>query len=295
MVRALSPDSAKVASSMIDANANQSDQRIVDSVNYYRTKEGQAALAGLGPLGGPWERTALPADGMPYEANDVRAFRRQKHAFGSSMQPTTQASGSAPPSHLDPSQTTGIPPETLAAARRAYRSSLLYHGTTLGAKDAIRRGGFEMRNKSGGATTGSPFLAANARAYHYLTTSKDVARGFAEASAWGRPSETPAIVRTVGVARAVPLESDPDSDSNMHAVRTPHDIAAYHVIGSKKGVSGQEGYPFSYELAQQGVSAHPHVATRLLHEVASDSDDDFSPSPPLELDGPIFMDPLTPP
>ena len=104
MVRALSPDSARIANDLLDANdsflANNSAQGIADTVNRYRTPQGQGALVELSEMAPPWRRNYLPANPAPYDANDVRQHR-QNRASGSSMPAAPQAPAPLPSSRRD--------------------------------------------------------------------------------------------------------------------------------------------------------------------------------------------------
>jgi hypothetical protein len=105
MVRALSPDSARIANDLLDANdvfqANHSAQDIADTVNWRRTPQGQGALAELGAMVLPsWRRNYLPYNPDPYDPNDVRQHR-QNRASGSSMPSAPQAPAPLPSSRRD--------------------------------------------------------------------------------------------------------------------------------------------------------------------------------------------------
>ena len=104
MVRALSPDSARIANYLLDLNervgANNSAQDIADTVNWRRTPQGQGALAELGAMAPPWRRNYLPYNPDPYDADDVRQHR-QNRASGSSMPSAPQAPAPLPSSLRD--------------------------------------------------------------------------------------------------------------------------------------------------------------------------------------------------
>jgi hypothetical protein len=94
MVRPLSPDSARVANDLIDANYPA--QEITEAVNWRRTPQGQGTLAELGAMASSWRRNYLPADPAPYSADDVRGHR-QNRASGSGVGPSNQRHWSSVP------------------------------------------------------------------------------------------------------------------------------------------------------------------------------------------------------
>ncbi|MFM0069486.1 hypothetical protein PQR07_40885, partial [Paraburkholderia aspalathi] len=107
MVRALSPDSARIASDLIDLYSG-ADQ-ITGTINNMRTQEGQNTLPAYGQAYANWARTHHPADPTPYNAEDVRAFRQSRPS--ASMPPALsglppRASGSSWPSGSSYTQAT---------------------------------------------------------------------------------------------------------------------------------------------------------------------------------------------
>ncbi|KAG0161965.1 hypothetical protein DFQ30_004663, partial [Apophysomyces sp. BC1015] len=169
--------------------------------------------------------------------------------------------------------------------RQVYSQSRLYHGTGYSSKQAIKRTGFDANEKRTGATARRmqtpeekkiwAEAIATASRHNYFTSWKRLATGYAK---FGSP-KNPAIVRTIGTQPDVKYEHDPDSQAGRmrdSSFRTSDIVPAYYVLGSKKSKPGVDGVVFHRELKRAGVDVSLDQAGRLLREVQSDSEDDFS-------------------
>ncbi|KAG0178196.1 hypothetical protein DFQ28_003934 [Apophysomyces sp. BC1034] len=153
-------------------------------------------------------------------------------------------------------------------------------------KEKLRqRTGFDANEKRTGATARRmqtpeekkiwAEAIATASRHNYFTSWKRLATGYAK---FGSP-KNPAIVRTIGTQPDVKYEHDPDSQAGRmrdSSFRTSDIVPAYYVLGSKKSKPGVDGVVFHRELKRAGVDVSLDQAGRLLREVQSDSEDDFS-------------------
>jgi hypothetical protein len=130
MFRPLSPDSARIANDLLDANCPA--QEISETVNWRRTPQGQGALAELGAMAPPWRRNYLPANPAPYSANDVRAHRQTRASgstpWASGNQPARPPTRAPAPSLLRP-PTRAPSPGLLRPPTRAPSPGLLWPPT----------------------------------------------------------------------------------------------------------------------------------------------------------------------
>jgi hypothetical protein len=180
-------------------------------------------------------------------------------------------------------------------ARACYLANRHYHGTTIEGKEKIKRLGFDVSRKFGGATASALShglwtagkdnrKVAPSKRYNYLCET-GTARVFAVLASMGSNGcGAPAIVRTLGVKQAVDsFEQDPDAVpdpaemANNPNWRTPDKIPAAHVLNSKgKGKPTKESAKiFRALLDDAGIKVSEDEAGRLLADVQSDSEDDL--------------------
>lgn len=160
--------------------------------------------------------------------------------------------------------------------RSVYQASRLYHGTSDESKRSIRAHGFSSNRKveGGSAAARSHHSAgfegedasAQSVSYHYLTAEKSRASRYALAAKTGGPS----LVRTVGVRHDIPMERV------MGVDRTSSDIPPQYVVGPKSSDPGPESSVFRQALERAGIQVSEQDAGRLLRDVQSDSESDFS-------------------
>ncbi|WP_239689890.1 type III effector [Pseudomonas syringae] len=169
-------------------------------------------------------------------------------------------------------------------ARRVYRESVLWHGTSMQSKIDLRNKGFDVSRKTDGATEGASTsysapteeLIRNARRHNYLTAYDVSARNYARRA----NPENPALVRTIGVKSNLNIELDPDSKDENGEVfgfncRTTDSIPKKYIIGSKSSQPGADAKVFRKELSNAGFEVSTSRAGELLRAVQSDSEDDF--------------------
>lgn len=172
----------------------------------------------------------------------------------------------------------------ISRARGVYRESVLWHGTSMQSKIDLRKRGFDVTRKSGGATEGastahsSPAdkLIENAKRHNYLTSHDKTAKSYARLADY----ENPALVRTIGVRNNFNIELDPESkDENgevsKYSCRTTDSIPKKYIVGSKHSEPGADAKIFKQELADAGIKVSTSRAGKLLRAVQSDSEDDF--------------------
>ncbi|HEY8608299.1 MAG TPA: hypothetical protein VIM12_14385 [Noviherbaspirillum sp.] len=165
------------------------------------------------------------------------------------------------------------------AAADVYREQVLYHVTTSEAKQSIQARGFLGKAKSAGATaelaaqvTMQPGFNRNAGTHHYAFTDTTSAKTFQNANL--RTARNPAITRFF--RGEIPFENDPDF-SSPSARRTPMDVPAGQVLKSRRRpATAEEGEMMRRLLVQRGIDVTGPEGGRLLREVQSDSEDDFS-------------------
>jgi len=127
-------------------------------------------------------------------------------------------------------------------------------------------------------------MEATAQGNHFFSTNKHLSRKYAGAAA--RDEGRPAMVRTLGTMRDFHFEHDSDADdSDMEEMsfRTSSDIPSNYVLGSKKSAPGEDAAIFRRELHDVGISLSGGDAGKLLRDVQSDSDSDFSESDELHF------------
>ncbi|RMS35366.1 hypothetical protein ALP68_200299 [Pseudomonas ficuserectae] len=169
-------------------------------------------------------------------------------------------------------------------ARRVYKESVLWHGTSMQSKIDLRRQGFDVNRKTDGATEGSrtsnsaptDTLIRNARRHNYLTAYDVTAKNYARRA----DPESPALVRTIGVKSNFNIELDPESkDENgeisQFSCRTTDSIPKKYIVGSKSSQPGADAKVFKTELSNAGFEVSTSRAGELLRAVQSDSEDDF--------------------
>jgi type III effector protein AvrRpm1 len=161
---------------------------------------------------------------------------------------------------------------TAKSARAVYEENRLYHGTGGKSKHSIRANGFSRAHKiDGGSAAASSAWSTESRdenkpSYHYLTTE----RRRADRYAYAAESDSPAIVRTIGVRHDLPLEHI------MGVDRTQSDIPTQYIVGSKHSDPGPESATFQKALERANIDVSLQEAGRLLRDVQSDSESDFS-------------------
>ncbi|WP_232314061.1 alpha,alpha-trehalose-phosphate synthase (UDP-forming) [Ralstonia sp. A12] len=195
-----------------------------------------------------------------------------------------QAAPNAHPDNMAPESTSGpdddrndsvlsqFAKSTLKSARSVYEDSRLYHGTGKTSKRSIQAKGFTSRLKVDGGAMAvrtnhkAQFENTKAPSYHYLTAEKGRASKYASSE----KSRSPALVRTIGIRQDIPLERV------MGVERTSADIPAQYVVGSKSSIPGPESAAFHKALESASIHVPFENTGRLLREVQSDSEDDFS-------------------
>lgn len=170
----------------------------------------------------------------------------------------------------------------LAAAKKVYNSSVLWHGTKHEHLKSLREAGFSKSLKKEGATVGgremnfkdfSSTAKNEAREYHYFSSSKNEAKDFAMFA----DIYHPALARTVGVRSHFNLTTDRQTGNT--ALMTNESIPPRFVLGSKNSAPGENARVFKDEMAAAGHEVSVEQAGTLLREVQSDSDDDTFPDP----------------
>lgn len=165
------------------------------------------------------------------------------------------------------------------AAAEIYRDEILYHTTSVAGKGSIQNSGFNMRAKLGGATaelTNKVFMSnefiENTQTHHYAFLDKGIAKEFQQNNL--KESGEPALTRFF--RGSAPLEFDPDY-SNPAAVRWGTDIPSDHVLKSARTpATWDESTMMRAKLEERGIDVNEQEAGRLLREVQSDSEDDFT-------------------
>ena len=168
--------------------------------------------------------------------------------------------------------TDGLDTPTLESAREVYEENRLYHGTGARSKSSIQENGFRHEHKVDGGSAAAISAGSiesqgkHKPSYHYLTTEKRRADRYALAA----ESDSPAIVRTIGVRHDLPLEHI------MGVDRTSSDIPPEYVVGLKRSNPGPESAIFQKALKRANINVSLQEAGQLLRKVQSDSESDFS-------------------
>jgi hypothetical protein len=153
-------------------------------------------------------------------------------------------------------------------AKKVYQDERKFHGTDRESKASITANGFRMSKKTNANVWDTD-------KFHYLAPQKMTAALYAK-------PEHPAIVRTIGAHtnkhRASSFEAaTTDPAAYNEWIRTPKDIKSKHILGSKRSPPGANAEVFHDRLKRAGVEKiDTATAGRLLREVQSDSEDDFS-------------------
>ena len=180
------------------------------------------------------------------------------------------------------STSTGTEKESLAAAKKVYGQSVLWHGTKHEHLKSLREAGFSKSHKQEGATSGgtenmfmnfSDAAQREAQDHHYLSSSRNEAKNFAMFADMYQP----ALARTIGVGSHFNLQTDPRTGGT--ALMTNESIPPRFVLGSKSSSPGANAQVFEHEMSASGYHVSTEQAGRLLREVQSDSDEDTFPDP----------------
>lgn len=191
------------------------------------------------------------------------------------------------------------PSSPLTQARQTYEPLRTFHGTTAINKADIQVHGFTRERKVEGATEAAladdPELRSRrgfegtwqrceiraykhaARQHHYLTRSAEFGANFAALVTV--PPQMPALVRVIGSPEDLMLEHDCDCE-HQDLLRTPRNIPADHVLGSKKSRHRRAAELFRPHLERafkRPVSTSE--AARWLQTVQSDSEADMDEPP----------------
>ncbi|VVD59149.1 hypothetical protein [Pandoraea anhela] len=152
-------------------------------------------------------------------------------------------------------------------AKKVYKEERKFHGTDSKGKASIRSDGFQMSKKDN-----TNAWATDKR--HYLAPQKMTAMLYAK-------QEDPAIVRTLGAHTNKNRASSFEASTNepgayVEWIRTSKDIKAKHVLGSKRSAAGPDAEVFRERMERAGHKIDTATAGRLLRDVQSDSEHDFS-------------------
>ena len=167
-----------------------------------------------------------------------------------------------------------------SAAKNVYDNTVLWHGTKQDHVSSLRENGFSVAHKEDGATAGgnaNMFMMLSSAAqdessrFHYLSSRRKMAKDFAMFADMNQP----ALVRTIGVRKAVDLFEDPRTGSPAWA--TEDSIPSKYVLGSKRSDAGENAAVFRDAMDDAGYDVSTEQAGMLLRDVQSDSDDDTFP------------------
>jgi hypothetical protein len=177
-------------------------------------------------------------------------------------------------------------------ARRVYDQHRMYHGTIEPSEKSLVENGFDISRKADGAAKafGKSNLASTATDYHYLTSNKRMAGGYAEMASQGHfwshmekngidreyESPKPALVRVLVDRSKISLENDKDTANGSAAYdasfRTKDNIPPANILGSKRSKPGEDAKVYQGLLNQAGLEVSEKKAGKLLRRVQSDSD-----------------------